>query len=326
MYHYSTLQWVLFFYIYCFLGWVWESCYVSVKNGKWINRGFMHGPFLPIYGTGAIIILLATIPVKSSLLCVFFAGSFAATVLEFCTGEAMLRMFHVRYWDYSNRFLNIRGHICLKCSVVWGVFSVLIIRYVHVPIERFVCGIPDFLEEPITFFITLITVADFTISFREAMDFRRMLEHLAENNEELRHVMKRMEIVSAFVSDDMERLKDDISDRAEQTRELIELTKLELADRLELSHQQLEKKKQEFEKDKLENFKGDLEELSELLAKRKAQIHSQRMNLRDSLELKRVNSIMKRNNVAVSKQYEEVLMQMKEHFKKRLEDVEHGNK
>ena len=83
MYVYSLGQWLLFFFLYCFLGWVWESCYVSAKRRQWVNRGFLHGPMLPIYGTGAVIILLATIPVRDSLWLVFLLGMLAATALEY---------------------------------------------------------------------------------------------------------------------------------------------------------------------------------------------------------------------------------------------------
>lgn len=89
MYVYSLGQWLLFFFLYCFLGWVWESCYVSAKRRQWVNRGFLHGPMLPIYGTGAVIILLATIPVRDSLWLVFLLGMLAATALEYVTGAAM---------------------------------------------------------------------------------------------------------------------------------------------------------------------------------------------------------------------------------------------
>ena len=61
---------------------MWESCYVSAKRRQWVNRGFLHGPMLPIYGTGAVIILLATIPVRDSLWLVFLLGMLAATALE----------------------------------------------------------------------------------------------------------------------------------------------------------------------------------------------------------------------------------------------------
>ena len=60
MYVYTPGQWALLFFFYCFCGWVWESCYVSAKQRHWVNRGFLHGPLLPIYGSGAIIILFAT--------------------------------------------------------------------------------------------------------------------------------------------------------------------------------------------------------------------------------------------------------------------------
>ena len=75
---YYIISW---FFIYSFLGWVWESCYVSAKRRQWVNRGFLHGPMLPIYGTGAVIILLATIPVRDSLWLVFLLGMLAASIV-----------------------------------------------------------------------------------------------------------------------------------------------------------------------------------------------------------------------------------------------------
>ena len=64
MHLYTTGQWVLLFFFYCFCGWVWECCYVSLRQRRWVNRGFLHGPVLPIYGSGAIIILFVTLPVE----------------------------------------------------------------------------------------------------------------------------------------------------------------------------------------------------------------------------------------------------------------------
>ena len=81
MYSYSVAQWILFFFAYCFLGCVWECCYVSVKERHWVNRGFLNGPCLPIYGFGAIAILFLTLPVRHNLTAVFFLGMFGATLL-----------------------------------------------------------------------------------------------------------------------------------------------------------------------------------------------------------------------------------------------------
>ena len=86
MQSYYLSQWIIFFFIYSFIGWIWESCYVSVKKHRWINRGFMHGPMLPLYGSGAVVILIAAIPVRENIWLVFLMGMTAATVLEYFTG------------------------------------------------------------------------------------------------------------------------------------------------------------------------------------------------------------------------------------------------
>ena len=88
----------LLFFSYSFLGWVWECLYVSLRRREWINRGFLRGPWLPIYGTGAVLILLATLPVRESGALVFLLGMVTATALEYVTGAAIEKIFHVRYW------------------------------------------------------------------------------------------------------------------------------------------------------------------------------------------------------------------------------------
>ena len=120
MHIYTAGQWVLLFFFYCFCGWIWESCYVSLCQRHWVNRGFLHGPLLPIYGSGAVIILLATIPVEQSLVLIYLCGMVAATALEYVTGAVMERLFHVRYWDYSTQKCNLNGYICLTSSLAWG--------------------------------------------------------------------------------------------------------------------------------------------------------------------------------------------------------------
>ena len=116
MQEYDLSQWVLFFFLYSFLGWIWESCYVSVRKHRWVNRGFMHGPMLPLYGSGAMVVLIVTIPVRDNILLVFLMGMIGATILEYFTGITMERLFHVRYWDYRNLKFTVRGYICPVAS------------------------------------------------------------------------------------------------------------------------------------------------------------------------------------------------------------------
>lgn len=98
---YSLTQWLLFFFLYCFLGWIWECLYVSAHEKKWINRGFLYGPLIPIYGFGAIIVFLITLSVRDSIPKIFIVGVSCSTALEYGTGVVMQKLFHRRYWDYK---------------------------------------------------------------------------------------------------------------------------------------------------------------------------------------------------------------------------------
>lgn len=225
MEHYTMSQWLLFFYLYCFLGWVWESCYVSVRKHQWVNRGFLHGPLLPIYGSGAIIILWATLPVRGSIPLIFLLGMVAATVLEYCTGAAMEALFKVRYWDYSDKPFNLNGHICLFCSLGWGVFSVLLVKGIHPPIETLVLDLPAFLAEPVALVLTVAVTADAVQSFNAAMDLRELLEKLTESNEDIRRIQKRLEVYSTFAQEEVrEKLEKAARAKGELEEKLEELS------------------------------------------------------------------------------------------------------
>lgn len=195
---YTFSTWLFFFYLYCFLGWVWETCYVSVLKAKWVNRGFMRGPFLPIYGSGAIVVLIFTLPVRTNPRLVFVVGMVSATILEYCTGVVMERMFHVRYWDYSNQRLNLNGHICLTSSLAWGVFSVILTRYGHTPVERLASHMSTNVLEVIVFVLTVYISIDMAESIREAINLKEVLLSLEENNEDFRRLQKHIEVASAF--------------------------------------------------------------------------------------------------------------------------------
>lgn len=183
---YTFSTWLLFFYFYCFLGWLWETCYVSVLKAKWVNRGFMRGPFLPIYGSGAIVVLIFTLPFRTNAGLVFVVGMTSATLLEYFTGAAMEKMFHVRYWDYSKQRLNLNGHICVTSSLAWGCFSVILTLYGHTPVERFVLNMNTNVLEVLVFVLTVYISIDMAESIREAINLKEVLLGLEENNEAMK--------------------------------------------------------------------------------------------------------------------------------------------
>lgn len=198
MIYYKTFQWLFFFYFYCFCGWCFESAYVSLKAGKPVNRGFMRGPFLPLYGSGAIMMLVVSMPFQDNVLLTYLAGVVGATALEYVTGVTMEAFFKVRYWDYSNQRFNFQGHICLSSSIAWGFLTILMTRVVHRPVEQFVLSIPGSILAPVTLVLTLYIVVDFTLSFKAAMELRDLLAKMQKLKEEVERLQKRLDVLIAF--------------------------------------------------------------------------------------------------------------------------------
>lgn len=231
---YTIHQWLLLFYLYCFIGWVWESCYVSLLNHKWVNRGFLKGPLLPIYGSGAILVLISTMTVKENIFLVFIIGMIAATVLEYITGELMEKLFHVRYWDYSNKFLNINGYICLLSSLAWGVFSVILVEAVNLKIANLITNIPSEISESIAYLMTIFITIDAVQSFNEAIDLKNILIKITEKNEIIKTIKNRLEIVEAFINNDIKVLKENLMDKFEVNQGNNSINKKNKAKHLEI--------------------------------------------------------------------------------------------
>ena len=315
-YQYTFIQWLLFFFIYCFLGWVWESCYVSIKKREWINRGFLHGPMLPIYGSGAIIVLLCTIGVRDQVILIFIFGMTGATILEYVTGACMERLFRVRYWDYSHMPLNLKGYICLPVSLGWGAFSVLLVRVIHVPIENLVLQIPERIAEVVSVVCSSAFAVDFTLSFSEAMDLRDMLIRLSDSNEKIQRLQKRLEVVSAFAGDGLMQYqmkreerkmsrKEFLEGMIERQRENRRMMLVELIDRVnEAMENGLEKKEE--------------------LQKIKTQIEQEFKNIGSltNRAVRRSAGLLHRNPNTVSKKYAEALKQVQEMLKKKKQDTD----
>lgn len=213
--NYSFLQIIIFFFIYCFIGWIWETLYVSIRTQKFVNRGFLHGPMIPIYGFGALAILFATLPVKDNLVLVFICGMIGASVLELVTGCTMEAIFHVRYWDYTDIPTNIKGYISVPTSIVWGIFSIIMIKYIHMPIERMVLSLSQLQLEVSSVVLVFIGSSDLALSTREALDLKEILMNIHEL-EKIKRAHRRMDVMVALIDNDVEALKKRVEDRIEK--------------------------------------------------------------------------------------------------------------
>ena len=128
---------ICLFIIYSFIGWCVEVLYAAMTTGKLINRGFLSGPYCPIYGVGMLLIIVLLYPLRYDLIFLFLAAVFLTSVLEYLTGILLEAFFNQRWWDYSNMPFNIQGFVCLKFSILWGLGCVFVIRIIHPHIRMF---------------------------------------------------------------------------------------------------------------------------------------------------------------------------------------------
>ena len=126
--------------LYSFLGWVYESALCSITQRKWVNRGFLNGPLCPIYGFGAMLVVGVFGGKGGNLFALFLASAVLTCTLEYVTSYVMEKLFHARWWDYSNRKFQLNGRICLEGFLVFGLLSVIIVKWVHPFFTRWLNG------------------------------------------------------------------------------------------------------------------------------------------------------------------------------------------
>ena len=175
-----------YFIIYSFLGWVMESIVRSIAERKIINTGFLHGPFCPIYGVGAIILYQFLSRFSNNLILLFFISVIVLTLWEYIVGVMLEKMFNTKYWDYSDHKFNFQGRICLVNSICWGVLGIVFIKYIHPFIESQIQKIDVNLLYYIVGILTFIALVDMIASIIKVKNINVTLNKIEELNKEIR--------------------------------------------------------------------------------------------------------------------------------------------
>ena len=176
--NFYELVWI--FIIYAFIGWCTEVSYDALYTGKFVNRGFLNGPYCPIYGCGVVIVVAILTPLKENLL-ILFAGSFLLTsVLEYITGYILEKVFHNKWWDYSDKPFNIKGYVCLKFSIYWGLACTFIMDIIHPIIYAAIRFIPFVLGVVLLSIIMCVFAADCIITVTTILKFNKRLKVMDE--------------------------------------------------------------------------------------------------------------------------------------------------
>ncbi|NCC16230.1 MAG: hypothetical protein EOM28_07750 [Clostridia bacterium] len=216
-----------FFIIYSFLGWALESLFVSVSNGTWVNRGFISGPFCPIYGTGAVLVIVGLTPALENTLWLFCGGVAIATIVEYVISFLLEKIFHATWWDYSQMRFNLKGRICLLRSLEWGGLTVIMMRIVQPPIQRFVQWIPSAIGEFVGVLLLIYLISDASVTVMNIFQMKEKMARLGEATLALREKMESVKLFDAKkelldyfetlpMAEAMVKLKEKMEERSEQ--------------------------------------------------------------------------------------------------------------
>lgn len=145
----AAYPYIWYFFIYAFLGWCAEVIFAAARKGVFVNRGFLNGPLCPIYGVGLVAVVALLAPARDSLGLLYLGAVLLTSAIELVTGFLMEKLFHQRWWDYSQMPFNIGGYVCLLFSLIWGLACLLIVDVVHPLVAGLVARIPQKLGWPL---------------------------------------------------------------------------------------------------------------------------------------------------------------------------------
>ena len=165
----------LLFWFCSFLGWVVEVIAFIYSDKKIINRGFLIGPYCPIYGSGAMIMLLIS-PYKNHLFVCFILALVLCSTLEYIASYIMERLFEIRWWDYSDDAFNINGRICLRNAIAFGALGVIFTRFIYPLYTKLISYLSDQAIIIISIIVFILTIIDIFVSFNAMSKIKTILD------------------------------------------------------------------------------------------------------------------------------------------------------
>lgn len=194
---------VFYFTIYSFLGWLVEVAFAYSVSKKFVNRGFLFGPFCPIYGFGLLSLIILLKPFDKNIFLFFIGAILTTSIIEYLTGFVLEKIFKTHWWNYSHEKFNLHGYICLKFSIYWGVFGTLLYYFIHPSIDLLVNNTPYQLVLILFPIIFTYFLTDFIFTLHSLFkiktiykNLRKIKKNYATIAEKLRHqTLSRLDLV-----------------------------------------------------------------------------------------------------------------------------------
>jgi uncharacterized membrane protein len=251
---------IFYFMVYGFCGWVMECCYVRAGGGVWINRGFLHGPFIPLYGAGALLTIYVLQKAGRHPVLILLMAFIFLSILEYIVGWGLEKLFRTKWWDYSKRRFNIQGRVCLRNSCYWGVLGLFLMEVAQPWLEWLVREIPPEALRLAAGIFLLYFILDSAASIRRAADFNRILQELEVFGEKIQREAEdyRLRYEEKRLAYEAERNR-----RREEWRQAIEAAKQEMLLNLAENSEQVKLRMEQANEDlrlALANLKEELAE------------------------------------------------------------------
>lgn len=180
------------FAIYAFLGWVLEVLFHIYTQKKFVNRGFLHGPVCPIYGSTAVVLIVLLSSHSNNFIYIFFVGALAGSIVEFVTGYLLEMFFKAKWWDYSDEKFNLYGYVCLKFSILWGFLSIVFIKVINPFISQFTYWIISYFGQVLYNVILILLIADIVLTINSLITLKRLFNEIQETIAETRTNMDKL--------------------------------------------------------------------------------------------------------------------------------------
>lgn len=169
-----------YFLIYSCVGWCLEVIYAAATTGELVNRGFLNGPVCPIYGFGMIIVLFTLTPIQDNVILLYIGGVILPSTLELVGGWLLEKVYHTRWWDYSDFPFNIGGYICLEFCLLWGVGTLVVMKIAHPIIAGLVDTIPPFVGLILMYVFYAIYATDVVVTAFAASGLSKTLDTMEQ--------------------------------------------------------------------------------------------------------------------------------------------------
>jgi len=208
------MQLLFYLIVYSFFGWILESVFKSILQRKWVNSGFLHGPLCPIYGFGALIMILFLGEFENNIVLLFLASFILLSIWEYIVGVYLEAVYKTKYWDYSNNKWNINGKVCLQNSFYWGILGVAFTKLVHPAISMVVEEIPIDIILYVNIFAYLALIVDTIASTvkvktmsKKIEELNQLKEKIAEKLEELKEESKLLNVNTEAIQEKLKELR-----------------------------------------------------------------------------------------------------------------------